>query len=183
MRASTPGVRDRRSAADATPAEIGDGGLCNLRSRPGRLILGKPSGWVMHFDLVGRLGSPAPQHEICHIGPRRCRERRGQDSSRSLCDKHFGNFPGRGASSTCEIIGPRATHRRQVDHLGSTSGFRSQIDDMIDVDVVGADRQRIEAMGEAMPHFNKHTFDGQSEIKRRRADRIKSSTFCRCAVA
>jgi hypothetical protein len=38
-------------------------------------------------------------------------------------------------------------------------------------------------MGEAMSDFNKHTFDSQSEVKRRRAYRIKASAFRRRTVA
>jgi hypothetical protein len=154
-----------------------------LRCTPRRLILGKPSGWIMHFDLVGQFRPPTPQHEICHIGPRPRRERWRQDASRPSCDKHLGNFPGRGGSSVCKIIRPRTSHSDQIDHLGSTSGFSSQIDDIVNVDVVSADRQRIKAVGEAVPHFNEHTLDCQSQIKRWRADRIETPPFRRCTVA
>jgi hypothetical protein len=154
-----------------------------LRCRPRRLIPRKPSSWIMHFDLVGQLRPPPPQHEICHIGPRPCRERWCQDSGCPFCDKRFGNFPRRREPSAGKIIGPRASHSRQIDRLGSTSGFCSQIDDIVNVDVVSANRQRIKAVGEAMPHFNKHSFDGQSEIERRRADRIKTPTLRRCTLA
>jgi hypothetical protein len=152
-------------------------------SRPGQLVLGQPSAGIMHLDLVRQIRSPSPQNQICHVGARACRKRRRQDPSRALRDQRFRYLPGGGDLAVCKVIRPWTPHGRDVDGLSGTPRLRPQIDDVIDIDVVAADRQGIETVGKPMPHLDEHAFCRQSEIQRRRADGIEASAFGRRSVA
>jgi len=51
----------------------------------------------------------------------------------------------------------------------------AQIDDIVDFNIVRANRQRIEPMGKAMSHLDEHALNTQSQIERGDTDGVESA--------
>ena len=74
-------------------------------------------------------------------------------------------------------MGPRTTHRRKVDRFSRPPGVRAKVYDVIDVDIVTADRQGIKTVAETMSHLHEHALNRQSEVQCGSADGIEASAF------
>jgi hypothetical protein len=137
---------------------------------------------IMDCNLVREIRSPPPGNQIGHAPSRTDSEGRDQDSCSTVCDQLLGDTPRRGLTTVRKIESPGTSHvgQRHVDCLALT--FGSEIDDVVNVEFIRADGQRIESVCEAVPHFEEHDLERQREIERRNADGIEAAAFCLGAV-
>jgi hypothetical protein len=135
------------------------------KSTPGRLILWKAIAGIMHVNLVRKVRPPSPKDEIGHAGPRSVRKGRHKDSCMAALQETFGKRPRCRYSPLREIQFPRTAQFSQTHAIGLPADVVSQIGNVIDVDVVRAHCQRIEAAREAMPHFGKHALNRKGEVQ------------------
>ena len=61
--------------------------------------------------------------------------------------------------------------------------LRMQVDEVIHVDLIGADGQRIETMRETMTHFEQHALHREGQIERANALRIEPAAVDSRALA
>ena len=124
-----------------------------------------------------QVGRPSPQDEIAHVGARPICERGYHDACRTLRNKSPGNPPRCRFSVVGKVVRPRARHVAKMDADMSAVPVGSQVDNVFDIDFVGADGQRRKASRKAVAHLDEQAFDGQAEVKRRRSARVEAAAF------
>ncbi len=81
------------------------------------------------------------------------------------------------------IVSPGACQSRNICLRGSSTCIGPQIEDILGIDIVGADGQRIYPMAEAMAHLDQHSLDRHRQVQRGRTNRIEPSAFCCSTIA
>ena len=132
----------------------------------------------MHDDTVREVRPPLPEHKVRHVRSCAHRKRGNKNSRCAIRDQSSGDAPRCGLSTIREVQRPSAGHVGQRDPGRRARAFGSEIGDVVDVDLVGADREWFEPVRESVTHFQEHAFEREAQIKRGNADRIEATTLC-----
>ena len=131
----------------------------------------------MHAHAVRQIGRPGPEDEIAHGGARTIGERRHQNSCRAPRHQSSYNTPRRRQPIIGKIVCPGARHIAKIDACLSTSPFGPQVEDVLNIDFVGAYREGRKALRKTMAHFDEQAFNRKTEIKSGRSTRIETTAL------
>jgi hypothetical protein len=87
-----------------------------------------------------------------------------------ICDA-----PRRRLSPLAQIQTPGAGHIGEFYTSGMAAVVGSEIDDVLDVDIVAANSERLEPVRKAMTFFSENAIDRQGEIERRNSPGVKTA--------
>ncbi len=132
---------------------------------------------IKHEDPIGSVRTPFPQHQVTHVGTGSDRERWHQDAGRFFAYEAVGNLPRSGITTLGAVILPAACHVCTLRIVWVT-----QINDVVDVDFIGADRERRKPMWEAVRLLSDHAFRRTGEIERGCSDTVKATAIDLCAI-
>jgi hypothetical protein len=88
-----------------------------------------------------------------------------------ICDA-----PRRRLSPLAQIQTPSAGHISEIYTSGMAAVVGSEVDYILDVNVVAANCERLEPVRKAMTFFSENAINCQGEIERRNSPRIKAAT-------
>ena len=123
---------------------------------------------------MGKIRAPFPEHEIMHIRAGAINEGGHQYTGRGFAQP--GRDPPRSRLAPARAVEhPRARHVRKFDIGGLATLVSSEVDDVIDINVVADNRQRIQSKPKAVRHLDDDAFGRGGQIERGNTSRIESA--------
>lgn len=137
----------------------------------------------MDLDMMRKSRSPFPEDEIGHVRLGPTGKGGCEHAGPALRDEPVGDAPRRGISSVRDIVRPGTTEISQDHTVRLPAAVVPEIDNVIYIDLIGADGQRIEPMRKPVRHLSDHSIDRESKIKSRHTLGTKAAAMCLGAVA
>ena len=132
---------------------------------PGALIVGKATARIINLHLMREIETPSPQYQILVDLSRARHEARNENAAIPVRSKPVSDQPRGRFVPLALAVEPTAGKLIQSDLVVFSTCFLAQVRNVVAVDIVFANRQRLQAMTEALCAFCNGGRDGERKIK------------------